>query len=166
MSLEPQCFCQCRTFGLVLDVESLRAVNLHWKGSACRFWTLTTDHSSRPHCKIQCYWFRLSAVKQGWTQQWNLILKQHNVASWLFFFLKNRAVILLDLAALGLVKLSGLCNLSKAFCGLLAQRSTIVGFMVVQSREREPASPSSSLGSPGGGPASVQIVACGLQQKY
>lgn len=127
---DPQCLCRCRAFGPVpvCDVGSLRAVNLHWKGSACVFWTLTADHSLRPHGIIQSYWFRLSAIKQDWPLQWNLILKQHNVAS--CFFL-NRVLILLDLAALGLIMLSGLCNLSKAFRGLLAQRSTMVGFMVV-----------------------------------
>lgn len=79
-------------------------------------------------------------------------LKATECSQLLFFFL----VISLDLAALDLIKLPGLCKLSKAFRGLLAERSTMVGFMVVQSREREPASMSSSLENPGGGPASVQ----------
>lgn len=83
-----QCLCQRRAFSPVPDVGSLRAVNLHWTGSACMFWTLTADHSLRPHAIIQSYWFRLSSLskkkkkKQDWPRQWNLILKHHNVAGW------------------------------------------------------------------------------------
>lgn len=146
-------YCELRTVMLISvqcfwypDLGSLRAVNPHWKGSACMFSVLTADHSLSPCGIIRPYWCRLISVKQDWPQQRNPILTSRSVASCLYYC--NKVVILLDLAALRLIKFLGMCNLSEAFHGFLSKRSTMVGFMVVQSIEGEPASLSSPRGSP------------------